>query len=250
MKGRSALPRLAFFLGLFALAAGISSPVWGRAILKRIDYFSVRNVEVVGARWAAPDAVLDRAGIERGRSVWDDYSDVERRLVRDPLVEEARVYRSGFHGLRIVVREVEPAAMVGTPELRVVLADGTLLPIDPVGKPLDLPVVVQRAELAEDSTGIREGPALTALGIFAQIMELDPGLAEVISDFGLVNDSELMTSLEASQPANRLALPGKIDEALLRRIRATLSDLRSRGVKAELVEARFANQIVVRRENS
>ena len=81
-------------------------------------------------------------------------------------------------------------------------------------------------------------------------MELDPGLAEVISDFGLVNDSELMTSLEASQPANRLALPGKIDEALLRRIRATLSDLRSRGVKAELVEARFANQIVVRRGDS
>jgi hypothetical protein len=241
---------VAFGLGLLVLVAGISSPVWGRAILKRIDYFSVRQVEVVGARWAAPDAILDRASISSNRSVWDDYSDVERRLSRHPLVEEAQVHRSGLHGLRIVIREVEPVALVGTPELRVVRADGTVLPIDPVGQSLNLPVVVQRADLAEDSTEIVAGPALEALGIFARVRELDPGLAEVISDFGLVNGSGLMTSLEASQPASRLALPSAVDETLLRRIRATLGDLRNRGIKAELVEARFANQIVVRRENS
>ena len=250
MKGRSALPRFAFFLGLVILAAAVSSPIWGRAMLKRVDYFDARRVEVMGSHWAAPDGVLRLAAIGNGRSVWDDYSDVERQLLRHPLIEEARVHRSGFHTLRIVIREVEPAALVAVPELRVVRADGTVLPIDPVGKALDLPVLMESAELADDSTRLQEGPALDALEIFSTLKALDPGLAAVVSDFGLLNEHELMAVLELSQPAYQLALPGEIDENLLRRVRATLADLRARGIDAELVEARFAEMIVVRRKDS
>lgn len=252
MKGRSALPRTAFLLGLLAVAAAISSPIWARAILTRVDYFDARRVEVVGAYWIAPDAVLRGAAVDRDRSVWDDYSDVEARLLEHPLIEEARVRRSGLHGLRIVIREVEPVALVGVPDLRPVCADGTLLPIDPAAGSLDLPLLLGAVELEQDSSRLREGPALEALKTFGKLREIDPGLAAVISDFQLApaQQDEILIDLELSQPAKRIALPGRVDETLVRRIRATLADLRSRGASAELLEARFADQIVVRRETS
>ncbi len=56
-----------------------------------------------------------------------------------------------------------------------------------------------------------------------------------------------MLNLVMSQPARRLALPAAIDESLARRVRATLADLRVRGIEATLVEARYAGQVVVRR---
>ncbi|HSG82906.1 MAG TPA: hypothetical protein VLC48_11685, partial [Gemmatimonadota bacterium] len=115
---------------------------------------------------------------------------------------------------------------------------------------LDLPVILERGELNEDSTRLREGRALDVLESFAELKALDPGIAAVISDVGLESDGNLMASLQVSQPANRLALPSTINETLLRRIRATLADLRSRGIEAELIEARFAEQIVVRRKSS
>ncbi|UCC74782.1 MAG: FtsQ-type POTRA domain-containing protein [Gemmatimonadota bacterium] len=248
MKGRSALPRMAFLAGLLVVAGGIVGSIWGGRLLAQFDYFDVRRVEVVGARWLAPDSALRLAAIGPERSVWDDYSDVERRLVRHPLIEEAQVRRSGVHALRIVVREVEPIALVGVPELRPVLGDGTLLPIDPAGSSLDLPLLTMNAAATADSTRLRGGAALRALEIFAKLQNVDPGLAEVISDFQLLDGRGLMTNLVMSQPARRLALPAEVDESLARRVRATLADLRNRGVEAALVEARYADLIVVRRE--
>jgi hypothetical protein len=250
MKGRSALPRVAFLLGLLAVAAAITSPVWGRALLVRVSYFNVRQVEVVGARWVAPDSLLRMAAIGSGHSVWEDYTALERGLVRHPLIEEVRVHRSGFQALRIVIREVEPIALVGVPELKAVRGDGTVLPIEPAGTSLDLPLLTAAAELTEDSTRLKAGPAMVALEIFSGLHALDPGLAAVISDFDLMGDQGLMANLVLSQPARRLALPSEIDETVVWRVRATLADLRNRGVAAELLEARYEDQIVVRREQT
>lgn len=248
MKGRSALPRAAFVLGLLIVAAGMAGAIWGRKLLARIDFFNVRTVEVVGARWAAPDSLLQLAAIARDRSVWDDYTDVERRLTEHLLVEEVDVQRSGFQGLRVVVREVEPLALVGVPELHAVRGDGTLLPIDPTKASLDLPLLTVKAELSDDSASIKPGPALDALEIFSKLHAIDPGLTAIASDFELLEGRGLMMNLVLSQPAERLALPGDINELVVRRVRATLADLRKRDVDAAMIEARYADQIVVRRE--
>ncbi len=250
MKGRSALPRTAFVTGLVVVAGGLAAAAWGRRLLAGVDYFRVRRVEVVGARWVAPDSVVRLAAIGRDRSVWDDYSDVERRLVGHPLIEEAHVHRSGLRAVRIAIREVEPLALVGVPDLRPVRADGALLPIDPTGARIDLPVLAGPVVLAPDSARLAEGPALEALRAFARLHALDPGLAAVASDFGRLADGSLVVDLVTSEPARRLALPDSLNETVVRRIRATLADLRTRGVRADLVEARYANQIVVRRERS
>lgn len=247
MKGRSALPRAAYLIGLLVLALGVAGWIWGGRLLARFEYFGVRQVEVVGSRLLAPDSILRLAAIRSDRSVWDDYSDVERRLLGHPMIEEARVHRSGLHALRIVVREVEPVALAGTPELRPVLGDGTLLPIDPAGLSLDLPLLTMDVSLTSDSTQMRVGPALHALQIFARLQEVDPGLAALVSDFRLLDGRGLMMNLVMSQPAGRLVLPADFDESLARRVRATLADLRGREITAALVEARYAGQIVVQR---
>lgn len=247
MKGRSALPRAAFVIGLLAVTGGFTGALWGRGLLARIPYFNVRRVEVVGTRWTAPDSLLRLAAIAADHSVWDDHEEIESRLTRHPLIEEASIRRSGWNTLRIVVREVEPLALVGVPELRAVREDGTVLPIDPAGASLDLPVLTDPAVLGEDSTRVEGGPAARALELFAALQRLDPGLAALASDVALTADGGLMIRLLESQPTRRLAVPAAIDEKLARRIRATFADLRGRGIDAGLVEARFADQIVVRR---
>jgi hypothetical protein len=248
VKGHSALPRVAFLLGLLVVAGGLAGAVWGRDILVKIKFFNVRRVEVVGAHWVAPDSVLELAAIGRDRSAWEDYSGVEQRLAEHPLIEEVDVQRWGLRGLRIVVIEVEPLALVGVPALQAVRADGTLLPIDPSRTSVDLPLLTMQGEVAEDSSRLSDGPALQALKAFAGLHALDPGLTAIVSDFELEGEGGLLANLVGAQPAQRLALPLDVDELLVRRIRATLADLRSRGVAASVIEARYADQIVVRRE--
>lgn len=250
MKGRSALPRTAFLVGLLVVVAGGASVTWGRRTLTRVPAFKARTIEVVGARWLAPDAVLRRAAIGRQVSVWQDFSSVEVALARHPLIEDAEVHRVGLNTIRIVVREVTPLALVGVPDLRPVRSDGTLLPIDPLQAPLDLPVLTAPAEIDAESKALKDGAARRALEMFARLRDLDPGLAAVVSDFDLAASDGLMANLLLSQPARRLALPSRMDEKLVERVRATLADLRNRGVEASLIEARYADQVVVRLSHS
>ncbi len=250
MKGRSALPRVAFLLGLTLVGAVLASVVWGQKLLTKLSYFNVRRVEVVGTQWLAPDSLLALAGIRSDRSVWEDYSSLAVRLAEHPLIEEAQIRRSGLRSLRIVVREVEPVALVGIPELSAVRSDGMLLPIDPTHSPVDLPLLTVEATLTDDSTRLAEGPALDALRVFAVLHALDPGLTAVVSDFEQLGSTDFVLNLMASQPARRIALPTEIDERLVRRLRATLADLRRRGIEAAVIETRYADQIVVRREQA
>jgi hypothetical protein len=202
MKGRSALPRVAFLLGLLVVVGGVTGAIWGRG------------------------------------------------LETHPLIRDAEIKRSGLRGLRLIVSEVEPLALVSAPELRAVRGDGALLPIDPTRTPLDLPLVAISAQVSDDSTHLADGPALEALRIFAQLQALDPGLAALVSDFELAADHGLMVNMVESQPVQSIVLPAEFDEMLVKRVRATLSDLRTRGIAATEMEARYANQIVVRRQQA
>lgn len=249
MKGRSALPRAAFLGALLILGLGTAAALWGRDLLAELPYFTVQRIEVTGATLVAPDSVVEMAAIAPRRSVFEDFGDVEGVLERHPLIAEASVRRHGWRALRLVIREVEPIALVSLEELRAVRDDGTPLPIQLAGTPLDLPIVTDPAGL-DSSSGRVTGPAAIALGTFARLRALDPGLAAVISDFGMSEGGGLVAHLLPSQPARRLALPAEVNETLIRRIRAALADLRGRGTIARLVEARFADQIVVRTDGS
>ncbi|MGH7677292.1 MAG: cell division protein FtsQ/DivIB, partial [Gemmatimonadaceae bacterium] len=97
---------LAFFLLL--------SPLWAPVLFRRMDFFRVRHVEVVGARYIEPREVVDRLRIDTLASVWDAEGQLETRVKEHPLVREVEIDRK-LPGT-LVVRLVEhvPVALVAT----------------------------------------------------------------------------------------------------------------------------------------
>ena len=53
-----------------AVVVAIASPWWGPVVLRRFAFFEVRRVEVVGARYLAPDQIVGALGLKSGASVW------------------------------------------------------------------------------------------------------------------------------------------------------------------------------------
>jgi hypothetical protein len=68
----------------------LSSPWWGRAILSSMDFFRVRRVEVVGARYASADEIVALMKVDTTASLWDDKSPLEALVLAHPQVREVR----------------------------------------------------------------------------------------------------------------------------------------------------------------
>lgn len=243
MNGRGALPRKVFLLAIVTVATAASSLAWGPALLRRLPWSQVRRVEVVGTLYVAPDAVLETARVRPDQSVFDDFREAEARVARNPLIGAARISPRGLHTVRIQVQELVPVALVGVPELRPVMGDGTILPIDPTRARVDLPILVAPVRV-RDGRRI-EGEALRVLRSFARVHEHDPELAAVVSEVRRAPGRGIALDLLESQVATEVWLPPDPDATVLRRVRATLADLSRRRWSARRLEARYAGQVVV-----
>lgn len=243
MKGQLALPRRLFLLAIVIVPIAASSVWWGPALLRRAPWTTVRRVEVVGTIYVAPDAVLDAAGIGPRASVFDDFRAAEARIARNALIRSARISPRGLRTVRIEVEEWVPVALAPTPELKPVMGDGTVLPIDPASTRVDLPVLSVPVEVKDGR--IVEGEGLRVLRAFARVHERDPGLAAVVSEIRRASGGGIALGLVESQEAAEVLLPSDLDETVLRRVRATLADLRRRRWTAQRLEARFTGQVVV-----
>ena len=82
-RWRRRIRRLAQALALVAL---LGVPWWGRAALRRLDFFHVRAVEVTGARYLDPADVVRRLGVDTLRSIWDELAPLEQRVLAHPQV--------------------------------------------------------------------------------------------------------------------------------------------------------------------
>ena len=77
-------------LSLVALMGGLSqSP----RLLRRMDTFRVRKVEVRGTRWLAPDEVLAVSGVDERSSVFDSPDPWIAALERHPMIQSVKVVR-------------------------------------------------------------------------------------------------------------------------------------------------------------
>jgi cell division septal protein FtsQ len=237
--------RRAVAAGAIAAACAAAAWRWGPLALRNLPGTAVTRVEVVGTLYVAPDAVLDAAGIRPGRSVFDDFRDAEGRVALHPLVRSVRIRPRGWRTLRIEVEEYAPVALVGVPHLVPVMADGTILPLDPTRTRVDLPVVTVPAEA--DGDRLRPGPALELLRAYARIPQQDPGLAALVAEIRPAPGGGLALGLLDAERATEIWLPPEPDEAVLRRVRATLADLQRRRWTARRLEARYANLVVVER---
>jgi cell division protein FtsQ len=135
-------PRWGRRITALALLAAITSPLWARPILSRMDFFRVRRVEVRDARFTPPEEIRRRLAIDTTFSIWNDVEPLQRRVAGHPQLSGVRIARRFPSTLVITVEEHQPVAFVPSRNgLQAYDATGHALPLDPSRTPVDLPLV-------------------------------------------------------------------------------------------------------------
>ena len=204
--------------------------------LRRLRFFRVQQVEIVGIRYLDADQVLAALRLSPRASVFDDTQVLTERLRRLDGVADASVSRRPPGSLQVIVREIEPVALLmsGRGALEPVDAAGRELPFDVAG--LDLPIV-------------RSSPGDSGVvGLLARVQAVDPALFQTI-DAALRTEAQrgdVLLELGAHRVLlNRDAGPEVIEAVVL-----VARDLAAKARPYAELDARFAGQIVVRRRTT
>lgn len=253
---------------VLAALIGAGSPMWAPPLLQTLPTFRVERVEVVGTRFLAPDEVATRADVPGDASVWDEPDRWRRRVEEHPLVERARVRRSGFHTLEISVEEVEPVALAAASgTLRPVSADGALLPLDPARHGLDLPILLLGGSGATTATAgdgadgsgggdpdadddgvdvdhLEGVQARTLVRVLSRLRDEEPGFVAKISSLRVLEDGGIEVSMVEATHAGTVLLPPEEPARALRRVELALGEQEGAVARAD---ARFRNQVVLER---
>ena len=214
--------------GAIALSAFflILSPFWAPLLFRRLAFFRVRHVEVVGAQYVQPRDVVQRLRIDTLSSVWDNPGPLEARLAQHPLVKSVHIDRR-LPGT-LVVRLVEhvPVALVPTGNgFRAYDERAVQLPIDPTAADVDAPILA-----APDAPLLRLLGSLRAHApaLYARVSEVRREGDSGAREFLFVLDSVPVRTL-ADVTLNRLADLDVVEQDLARRqMRAVELDLRYR----------------------
>lgn len=210
------------------LSGWLGAPALGR----RLAYFDVRSVEVVGARHVPVKAVVQSLKLPPSASVFDALAPVEARVRKVPGIRAAEVTRRLPGTLVVKVQESAPVALVSSSQgLRMVDGRGRALPYDPTRAAPDLPLV-PAADTAVAS-------------LLGRVRELDPEFyADVQAAWRVKEDVVLRLR------THRVWLrPGAGADELMA-LRMVADDLRRRGRPFAALDARFADQVVVRWSDS
>lgn len=215
-----------------ALLVLLSSPVWYRNVLARLDFFRVRKVEVLGVRYANPAEIVSRMRVDSMASVWDDPGPLVARVSRLPSVREVRVERRLPGTLVVRVSENPPVAFVpGETGLVAVGAAGQTLRIDPAATDVDLPVLRNRDTLA--------------LRLLGEIRERLPAVFARVGDVRHAQDGSI--AIHFTQPAARVVLaPRDLSMDRLLEIIPVEADLARRRVGAAEIDLRYRDQVIAR----
>jgi cell division septal protein FtsQ len=224
---------------LAVLALGMAAP----AVLRRLTFFRVRQVELVGVRNLDPDVVLAVLRLPRDASVFDDTRLVADRVRGLAGVADAWVVRRPPAVLKVIVREVEPVALVpgaglglgGGAALVVVDAGGRPLPFDPTRAGLDLPLA-QRADS-------------DVVGVLARIQAFDPVLFQEI-DAARRYGSEARGDVLLELGSDRVLLARDAGPEVIQAVVLVMRDLAAKARPYAELDARYARQVVVRRRAS
>jgi cell division protein FtsQ len=219
-------------LGLQALAIIVATGLVGVTVpevLRRLDFFRIRRVEISGLQYLAANKVIAALGLDSTASVFDDLVAARARAAALPGIESAQVSRRLPGTLEIMLVEATPVALAPKPGGMALLdSRGRLLPFDPAASAPDLPVVA-----AADTSVAR---------VLASVQEYDPVLFGRIRSASRVRDDVVL-----DVDGRRLLFGSFATAEDIRAVMAVAQDLARQGRKYQELDGRFAGQVVVRR---
>ena len=218
-------------LGGIAALVLLASPLWGPRVFRKLDFFRVRRVEILGARYTSETDLLDRLRVDTTRSVWDPLEPLAARVRTHAQVESVTVTRRLPGTLVVRVLERQPVALVETPGgLRAVDERGRRLPLDPSKTPVDAPVV----------TAAPHGTMVYHL--LGQMQREAPALYAKLSSVRAAGADEIVlqiADLSVRAMTNvTLARLGDIDPVQ--------RDLMRRQLRAAEIDLRYRDQVIAR----
>ena len=232
-------------LGLVALAVPVAAVPTAR-LLGRLPIFSVHSVEVSGLLYLSYEEVRAMLPVREGDNILLlKPADVEESLRQNARVENASVTRR-LGGISVRILERRPFALVSAGSLVEVDEHGTVLEPLERGLLADRPVITGlKIGSAKEGTRI----ANPALGDLLRLVSLlESPQVDLIADISdIVSESRSEAVLHTARDQVPIVVdPEQASLAAMRALAATLRDLRARGRTAELVDARYQGQVVVR----
>jgi len=210
-------------IGLLAVI-GLGGP----RLLRRLEFFRVRRVEITGARYLAPETITRALALRRDASVFDDLAAMERGLRALPGVKAGSVGRRLPGTLTVTVSETDPVALIPRRGALTPVDDhGRVLPYDPVQVVPDLPIAT-----SADSGLTR---------VLATIKTEDPALFEQIASAARVHD-DVVLDLDG----RRWWFTANATAEDVRAVTAVAQDLARQARSYRELDGRFAGQVIVR----
>lgn len=209
------------------------APFWAPLLLKRLAFFRVRHVEIVGARYVLPAELLERLKVDTLNSVWDAKGPLEARVKAHPLVRDVEIDRRLPGTLVVRLQEHVPVALVATTSgFRAYDARGVALPIDPTAADVDAPI------LARPDTAL-----LRFLGSArSEQPELYGRVSEIRRERAGPGETDLVFMLD-SLPVRA---PSGVTLSRLAEVELVEQDLARRRLRAIELDLRYRDQVIAR----
>lgn len=204
--------------------------------LRRVAFFRVRQVELVGIRYLDADRVLAALRLSPRASVFDDSEVLAERLRGLDGVADASVVRRPPASLKVIVREIEPVALVANARgaLDVVDAESRTLPFDMTN--LDLPIV-------RDSDR-------AVVTVLARVQAFDPALFQVIDAARRTETQRGRGDVVLDVGPHRVLLNRDAGPEVIQAVMLVARDLAAKARSYTELDGRYAGQVVVRRRGA
>ena len=238
------MPRVSWRVLAWAGAAMAVMVLWMTAplALSRLQFFRVRQVEIVGIRYLDADQVLAALHLSPTASVFDETEPLVERLRGLDGIVDASVIRRPPGSLKVIVREIEPVALLMSER-------GALAPVDAEGRPLpfdlgglDLPIVRSNANGGMGDSSV--------VGLLARVQAVDPALFQTIDAASRTETTRGDVLLELGGGAHRVLLSPDAGPEVIEAVVLVARDLAAKARPYVELDARFAGQVVVRRRST
>jgi len=198
-------------------------------LLRGVEFFRVRRVEIAGMQYLDPAKVVSALQLSPKASVFDDLAPLARRVLAMPGVTSVEVSRRVPGTLEVGLEETAPVALASRgDELALLDLRGRVLPFDPLRSAPDLPLAAN-------------GDAAVT-GVLARVRDADPDLFARIGAAWRVGPDVV---LEVG--GRRLWFGAQVSAEDIRAVTAVEQALARTGQPYQELDGRFAGQVIVRR---